>query len=108
MIALGSVLRARRKVLGLTQEKLAELADLHPTYISEIERGRVNASIYSISVVANVLKMESVELINLHTASGNRQLENELAEISEKIRRLDEARQKLVLSGLNGMLDNFG
>lgn len=107
LIALGSTIRARRKARGLSQEKLAELADLHPTYISEIERGCVNASIYSIFVIANVLEMELAELLNLPTTSTNRQLENELAEISGKIRRLDENKQRLLLNGLKGMMSGL-
>ena len=105
---LGSAIRARRKARGLSQEKLAELADLHPTYISEIERGCVNASIYSIFVIANVLEMELADLMNLPTAALNRQLENELAEISGKIRELGEIKQRLLLSGLKGMLNGLG
>lgn len=37
--AIGRVLAARRKRLGLSQEALAEAAGLHPTYISLLERG---------------------------------------------------------------------
>lgn len=107
MIVLGSTIRARRKARGLSQEKLAELADLHPTYISEIERGSVNASVYSIFVIANVLEMELADLINLPAAPINRQFENELAEILGKIRGLDESKQKLLLNGLKGMLSGL-
>jgi DNA-binding XRE family transcriptional regulator len=39
LTALGRNLRESRRSRGLTQEKLAELADLDPTYISGIERG---------------------------------------------------------------------
>ena len=35
----GRVLRGLRRRAGLSQEKLGELADLHRTYISLIERG---------------------------------------------------------------------
>ncbi|GFE60785.1 transcriptional regulator [Geobacter sp. AOG2] len=104
---MGSAIRARRKKRGLSQEKLAELAELHPTYISEIERGCVNASIYSIFLIANVLEMELADLMNLSAASINRQLENELAEISGTIRGLDESKQKIVLNGLKGMLSGL-
>ena len=107
LIALGSRLRARRKARGMSQEKLAELADLHPTYISEIERGCVNASIYSIFLVANVLEMELSDLMNLSAATMNRHLENELADFSGKIRELDENKQRLLLNGLKGMLNGL-
>jgi transcriptional regulator with XRE-family HTH domain len=35
----GGALKARRKAAGLTQSELAELASLHRTYVSELERG---------------------------------------------------------------------
>jgi transcriptional regulator with XRE-family HTH domain len=37
--AVGSVVAARRRRLGLSQEALAEATGLHPTYISLVERG---------------------------------------------------------------------
>ncbi len=38
---IGGIVRSKRKKQKISQERLAELADLHPTYISEIERGRL-------------------------------------------------------------------
>jgi transcriptional regulator with XRE-family HTH domain len=52
-------LRQRRK---LSQEKLAELAGLHATYIGRIERGRQNISLVSIGRIARALKVKPVEL----------------------------------------------
>ena len=39
---LGANLRRCRKGAGLTQEQLAHLAGLHPTYVSLLERGQRN------------------------------------------------------------------
>jgi XRE family transcriptional regulator, regulator of sulfur utilization len=36
---LGRNIRTHRKRAGLSQEKLAEKADLHPVYLSTVERG---------------------------------------------------------------------
>jgi transcriptional regulator with XRE-family HTH domain len=38
-IVIGRVVATRRKRLSLTQEVLAEVTGLHPTYISLVERG---------------------------------------------------------------------
>ena len=46
--SLGRNLRNRREKCSLTQEKLGELADLDPTYISGIERGVRNPSVLSL------------------------------------------------------------
>ncbi len=43
----GSNVRRRRKAVGLSQEALAEKAELDRTYISGIERGTRNPTILS-------------------------------------------------------------
>ena len=59
---LGLNLRQFRENKGLTQEKLAERADLDATYISGIERGVRNPSILSIARVAKALGVSAAEL----------------------------------------------
>ena len=39
----------------LTQEKVAELADLHPNYVSSVERSERNISICNIARIADAL-----------------------------------------------------
>ena len=39
----------------LTQEKVAEVADLHPNYVSSVERGERNISICNIARIALAL-----------------------------------------------------
>lgn len=41
---IGKAVKAVRTAQGLTQEDLAAKADLHPTYISDVERGVRNPS----------------------------------------------------------------
>jgi transcriptional regulator with XRE-family HTH domain len=41
---IGKAVKAVRNTQGLTQEDLAAKADLHPTYISDVERGVRNPS----------------------------------------------------------------
>jgi len=53
--AFGSNLRTERERKKLTQEKLAEKADLDPGYISGIERGIRNPSILSVLRIAKAL-----------------------------------------------------
>lgn len=42
LLRLGAAVRARRHGLGLSQEGLAERADIHMTYVGMIERGERN------------------------------------------------------------------
>ncbi len=49
---LGAVVRTFRLARNWSQERLAEQADLHPTYVSNIERGRRNVSFWTIERLA--------------------------------------------------------
>lgn len=51
----GQRIRNYRVKLGLSQEKLAELSGVHPTYIGQVERGEKNATLESIEKIANAL-----------------------------------------------------
>ena len=45
---LGQRIRAERTARKMTQEELAECADLHPTYIGQVERGEKSLTIASL------------------------------------------------------------
>jgi transcriptional regulator with XRE-family HTH domain len=51
----GCVVRKSREVQGLSQEALADLAGLHRTYISMIERGTRTPSIAVVEKLARAL-----------------------------------------------------
>jgi transcriptional regulator with XRE-family HTH domain len=50
--ALGTQIKAARKAKGLTQERLAELCDFDPTYVSLLERGLRNPPFMTICKLA--------------------------------------------------------
>ena len=52
---IGERIRAYRNQKGWSQEYLAEKADVHHTYIGQLERGEKNATIESISKIAGAL-----------------------------------------------------
>ena len=58
----GKNLRKYRTNLGLSQEKFAEMCDLHRTYISDIERGQRSISLGNVQKVADALKIEPYKL----------------------------------------------
>jgi transcriptional regulator with XRE-family HTH domain len=60
---LGDAIRTARKNAGLTQEKLAEKADLHPNYIGEVERAEKTISVDALIRVAGALKVSASELL---------------------------------------------
>ena len=43
--AFGNAIRKHRLAAGLSQEDLAERADLHRTYVGDVERGERNVSL---------------------------------------------------------------
>ncbi|WP_179107099.1 helix-turn-helix domain-containing protein [Variovorax sp. KK3] len=51
----GAAVRARREQLLLTQEQLAELAELHTNYVSSVERGERNIGLHNIARLAHAL-----------------------------------------------------
>ena len=51
--------RKYRNKMGLSQEALADLAGLHRTYISAIERERRNISIDNIENIASALNIDA-------------------------------------------------
>ncbi|HXT11975.1 MAG TPA: helix-turn-helix transcriptional regulator [Candidatus Angelobacter sp.] len=55
--------RKRREERELTQEALAERADLDPTYISGIERGVRNPSVLSVVRIARALGVTTSKLM---------------------------------------------
>ena len=52
-----------REQRGMTQEVLADLSGLHPTYISGIERGRRNVSLENIGRIAAALGISPSDLV---------------------------------------------
>ena len=60
---LGDAIRDRRRSRKLSQEKLAERADVHRNYIGLIERGEQNITIESLVKVAKALKCKAMDLV---------------------------------------------
>jgi len=60
--AFGQCVRKQRDTKHLTQEKLAERANLDPTYISGIERGKRNPGIKNVVRIAKALGLTTAEL----------------------------------------------
>lgn len=59
----GRRVRARREDLGLSQEKLAEAAHMHWTFVGQVERGRRNLTLHNILKLANGLRCDPAELL---------------------------------------------
>jgi transcriptional regulator with XRE-family HTH domain len=63
---LASNIKARRKSLGLTQEKLAEMINTAPTYIAMIEAERRTPSFNMIERLAKALNIDAPKLFSMN------------------------------------------
>lgn len=57
---LREVIKARRKVLGISQQDLAEMSGISLPTVKDIERGLANPSLSTISKLLDVLGLEIV------------------------------------------------
>jgi transcriptional regulator with XRE-family HTH domain len=61
---IGFHVRERRLYLGMTQEELGERADLHPSYVGQIERGIKKSSLKTLALLADALGASLGELLD--------------------------------------------
>lgn len=61
--AFGSVIRELRESKGMSQQELADYAEMDRTYLSDLERGLNYPSLNTIYKLADVLKIKPHELI---------------------------------------------
>lgn len=63
---LAANVQALRGGLGVSQEKLGEMAGLHRTYISQLERQRLNITLDNLEKLADVFEVRVFELLVDH------------------------------------------
>jgi transcriptional regulator with XRE-family HTH domain len=68
--SLGSLLRARRRELGLTLQELAERAELSAAFLSQAENGKATPSIVSLINIAKALETNVNYFITPPTAKS--------------------------------------
>ena len=68
---MGARVREARVKMNLSQTDLAELAQLHPTYISQIENGKANMSIDVFMRLTEALQISADWLLRAEVPSVN-------------------------------------
>ncbi|MFW5498880.1 MULTISPECIES: helix-turn-helix domain-containing protein [unclassified Maridesulfovibrio] len=83
---IGQTIRAIRKRNNLSQQELAERAEISYKYLGEIERGQVNLSVEILIKISNALHVDPAEIIAIKTveASNLSRAKFLLYELSEK------------------------
>ncbi len=65
LVALGARVRKLREDAGMTQEQLAHAADIHWTYIGQVERGGRNPTYKNLLKLARGLDVPLAQLVEL-------------------------------------------
>jgi transcriptional regulator with XRE-family HTH domain len=91
----GRRIRELRKSRGWSQEKLGELADLHPTYIGGIERGERNVALENLSQLAAAFGLTLSQLFDYQKA-GSSKREILRANIITSVRKRNEGELRLL------------
>jgi len=68
---IGLRVRKLRKAQNLTQEHLAEKAEISYKYLGEIERGEINPGIINLSKIARGLALPLKEIVNVDMESSS-------------------------------------
>lgn len=92
---LGKRIRAERRKQDLTQEKLAEMANISDSFMGHIERGGRTLSIETLAKLANVLNL-SIEYIIC--GEFNYQPEMLPSEIFDALNRISGNQRKVFLN----------
>ncbi|ANB56834.1 helix-turn-helix family protein [Anoxybacillus sp. B7M1] len=101
---IGERIRKFRKEKGLSQEELAHMANLHTTYIGQLERGEKNATLGSIEKVANALDISLEELFrSIHSHSDSQVYT--LSQIITHLQAMSVKDQKTILKLLEILLE---
>lgn len=62
-IEFGKIVRIKRLALNLSQEELADIAGMHFTYVSSVERGERNLSLLNIAKISKALGCSMKDLM---------------------------------------------
>lgn len=87
----GRNIREKRKVKGLTQEELAEKADINPKFLGKVERAETNVSLLTLLKICDGLGISLCELFAF-TSMDKEILK--LGELSSEIWKLIDGKDK--------------
>lgn len=97
--AIGIKIKERRQELGITQEYIANMLDVNPSHVSNIECGRANPSLTVLVKIANILQCSIDYFISgEYTYMVDKNREKTLDDkIMDKIRYCDAEKKSRIL-----------
>jgi transcriptional regulator with XRE-family HTH domain len=103
---MGKRIRELRKTRGWSQEKLGELADLHPTYIGGIERGERNVAFENLVRLADAFKLTLSQFMDFQRKGGQSRRDVLKANIIVSLQKRSEGELQLI-SAIIGNIDEW-
>lgn len=100
LIEIGSRIKAQRRKMGISQEKLAEIVYVTPHYIYEIERGLKAMSLETLINLCAALGL-SADYILFGEKQASPSLSEQLSSLSEERRLKAESAFKAILPYIN-------
>ncbi|TCM99383.1 transcriptional regulator with XRE-family HTH domain [Paenibacillus sp. BK033] len=102
----GARLRDLRKLRGLSQEQLGELAGFHFSYIGTVERGQANITLLNLEKLAKALDVDEYQFFSYTESLPNFELEGrepivgELIDLIFSLRQDELVKAKVILKSL--------
>lgn len=97
LVEIGTRIKAYRKNIGISQEKLAEMIDVSPHYIYEIERGSKSMSLETLMNLSVALQLSTDYILFGNQTADIVSLSEQLAKMNEKQRERAESAFKALL-----------
>ena len=103
-IFIGDRIREVRKSKGLTQEQLAEKADISPVYLGEVERGQKVMGVDKFINIVKALGVSADYVLCYELPTGEPYV---FDEITEKFKKLNPKQRKTAIDILDGYIKNL-
>ena len=92
----GEFIKEKRTKKGINLRKLAELVNIAPAYLSDIEKGKRNSpSAEKMAKIAEILELTDEEIIAMNDLAANDRPNNVASDISEYVTNHESVRVAL-------------
>ena len=96
-VTIGKRIKERRHALNITQEQIANVLDVNPSHISNIECGRSNPSLTVLVKIANVLECSIDTFISGEYTFDPKENKSFDTVVMEKLSMYDEEKKEKLL-----------
>jgi transcriptional regulator with XRE-family HTH domain len=105
LVEIGQRIKDARKARGWSQETLAEHVNIHATYMSQIETGKVNMTINILKSISECLNISMRDLVS------DNQEEEELPKLLKDVKagyfRADDGERGSYMKAVRGIIHAF-